>query len=78
MSEFLRFYIEQCIQRNREQGKPIDPATLAKEVIQRFPNYRHLRKRIVAMVVQMAMTMNSVEIAAQFRPPRDEFRKVGP
>jgi hypothetical protein len=32
------------IQRNREQGKPIEPTTVANEVIQKYPNYRHLRK----------------------------------
>src|SRR5262245_14274007 len=66
MSEFLRFYVEEHIRRKRDQGEPIEPAALAKEVIGRLPNYRHLKKQIAAIAVEMAAAMNSAEITAHF------------
>jgi len=72
MSEFLRFYIEQCVTRKREKGEPIEPSAIANEVAGKLPNYRHLKKRISAIAVEMAAAMNAAEIAAQFirRPKR--------
>jgi hypothetical protein len=52
------------------QGRPIEPAALANEVIQKFPNYRHLKKHIASIVVQMVAAMNSAEITAHFRRPK--------
>ena len=50
---------------------------LANEVTRKFPNYRHLRKRITAMAVQMATAMNSAEIAADSDDRRDELSIEG-
>ena len=72
MSDFLRFYIGECVRRKREQGEPIAPATLANEIVASLPNYRHLKKRISAIVLEKAIAMNSAEITGQFvkRPRR--------
>ena len=71
MSDFLRFYIEECVRRKREQGEPITPATLANEIVASLPNYRDLKKRISAIVLEKAIAMNSAEITGQFvRRPR--------
>jgi hypothetical protein len=65
MSEFLRFYVEERVRRKREQGEPIAPAALANEIAADLPNYRHLKKLIKALVLEMATAMNCAEITAQ-------------
>jgi hypothetical protein len=77
MSEFLRFYVEEHVRRKRDQGEPIEPAALANEVTGRLPNYRHLKKQIAAIAVEMAAAMNSAEIVAQFvRRPKGAYLRA--
>jgi hypothetical protein len=77
MSEFLRFYVEEHVRRKREQAEPIEPAAIANEVTRKLPNYRHLKKRIAAIAVEIAAAMNSAEISAQFiRQPKGRYLGV--
>jgi hypothetical protein len=65
-SEFLRFYVDERVRRKRERGEPIVPTSLANEIAADLPNYRHLKKRIAALVLETAIAINSAEIAALF------------
>jgi hypothetical protein len=69
-SEFLRFYIEERVRRKRERGEAIAPMALANEITADLPNYRHLKKRISALVGEVAIAINSAEIAAHFGKKR--------
>jgi hypothetical protein len=66
MSDFLRFYVEECVKRKRQQREPIAPTALANEIVASLPNYRHLKKRISAIVLEKTIAMNSAEITGQF------------
>jgi hypothetical protein len=65
-SEFLRFYVEERVRRKRAQGEAIAPTALANEIAADLPNYRHMKKRISALVLEITTAINSAEIAAQF------------
>lgn len=66
MSEFLRFYIGERVRRKRERGEAIAPTVLANEIVADLPNYRHMKKRISALVLEIATSINRAEIIAQF------------
>jgi hypothetical protein len=70
MSEFLRLYVEERVRRKRERGESIAPMELANEITADLPNYRHLKKWISALVVEIATAINSAEITAQFGKKR--------
>jgi len=72
LSKLMRFQIEERVRRQRAQG-PIDPMTLASEITAALPNYRHLRKQIVALVLKTATAINCREINAQFADITSRF-----
>ena len=67
LSEFLRSYVEERVRRERKEGKAIAPTALANEIAAELPNYRHMKKGISALVLQIATAINGAEITAQFR-----------